>query len=150
MNAKEKARHESLARILKSLAHPVRLYLVTALEKGERTVGELTGMVDADVSTVSKHLSMMRAAGVLEQRKDGLRVYYRRRTDAVAGLFASVDAIAAGAGKAKRPVEAKAARPAKASKPVKPAKPAKAVKPAKRAAKPAAKSSAKRPAARRR
>lgn len=139
MNAKEKTRNESLARVVKSLAHPARLFLVAALEKGEKNVGDLTKLVGADVSTVSKHLSLLRSAGVLDHRKAGLQVFYRRRTPVVAKFFECVEEIAAGIGRTKRPAE-----------PAKPAAKPAAKAQGKRAAKTPAKTAAKKPAGRRR
>ena len=60
----------------KALGHPSRLLMVEALRERERCVGELTKLVGADVSTVSKHLSLMKSAGLLTAEKRGLNVFY--------------------------------------------------------------------------
>jgi DNA-binding transcriptional ArsR family regulator len=65
------------ADVLKALAHPARLMMVEALAKGERCVCELNELFAADHSTVSKHLSILKQAGLVSDRKDGLKVYYR-------------------------------------------------------------------------
>ena len=72
---------------MKALAHPTRLFLVDELSRGERCVFELTGMVGADMSTVSKHLSVLRAAGILEVEKRGVQVYYQLKTPCVMRFF---------------------------------------------------------------
>ncbi|RPJ48319.1 MAG: transcriptional regulator, partial [Candidatus Latescibacterota bacterium] len=53
---------EARARIIKAMAHPTRLFIVDELARGERCVCDLAEMVGADVSTVSKHLSILRNA----------------------------------------------------------------------------------------
>ncbi|MCK4461366.1 MAG: winged helix-turn-helix transcriptional regulator, partial [candidate division Zixibacteria bacterium] len=69
MNAKTKKRYEARAHIMKALAHPTRLFIVDELSRGERCVCELRDMIGADVSTVSRHLSVLREAGVVEDEK---------------------------------------------------------------------------------
>jgi len=63
--------------VLKALAHPSRLRITEALMQGEKCVAKLRDLVGSDVSTVSKHLSLLRTAGVLVSEKRGLNVYYR-------------------------------------------------------------------------
>ena len=75
MDATQQQRFEARAEIVKALAHPTRLYIVDALSKGERCVCELRDGVGADFSTVSKHLSVLKNAGRVEDEKRGLQVY---------------------------------------------------------------------------
>lgn len=72
---KEKYTHH--ANQLKVLAHPSRLFIVDFLQSGEKCVCEINKMIDADVSTISKHLKLMKNAGAVLNRQDGWRVYYR-------------------------------------------------------------------------
>ena len=65
------------AELFKALGHPSRLRMVIALGEGEKCVCELRELVGSDVSTVSKHLAIMRAAGLVESFKRGNFVYYR-------------------------------------------------------------------------
>jgi DNA-binding transcriptional ArsR family regulator len=51
-------------------------------------VGELTDLVGSDVSTVSKHLALLRANGIVEDRRQGTTVYYRLLTPCVCNFFA--------------------------------------------------------------
>lgn len=76
MNVKTKAAFEARAEILKSMAHPTRLFILETLAKGERCVCDLAEMVSVDVSTVSRHLSILRNAGMVEDEKRGLQVFY--------------------------------------------------------------------------
>lgn len=63
--------------VTKALANPARLRILAALERGECCVCQLTAMLDLAPSTVSAHLSELRKAGFLLDRKDGKIVNYR-------------------------------------------------------------------------
>jgi DNA-binding transcriptional ArsR family regulator len=70
---------EALARIanrLKALADPTRLQLLQELTDGERCVGELVEAVGGTQANVSKHLAVLRAAGLVRPRRDGMNVFY--------------------------------------------------------------------------
>ena len=66
MEQKIQAKFQLRAGILKALAHPTRLFIVDELSRGERCVCELTEMIGADVSTVSRHLSLLKNAGIMQ------------------------------------------------------------------------------------
>lgn len=93
MDAKRRARYEARARILKALAHPTRLFIVEELARGERCVCELQAMIGADISTVSKHLAQLRNAGLVEDDKRGVQVYYSLRTACVPGFLDCVQKV---------------------------------------------------------
>ncbi len=63
--------------VTKALANPARLRILAALERGECCVCQLTAVLDLAPSTVSAHLSELRRAGFLLDRKDGKIVFYR-------------------------------------------------------------------------
>ena len=88
-----KARSELRAQVVKALAHPSRIVIAEALIDGEQCVCELTALVGADMSTVSKHLSIMKAAGLVEVEKRGLNVFYRLRCQCLGDFFRCVDTI---------------------------------------------------------
>lgn len=75
------------ARVLKALANESRLRIVDRLSRGEASVGQLTEVVGSDISTVSKHLSVLRAHGIVDDRRDGNSVYYRLLTPCVCNFF---------------------------------------------------------------
>lgn len=77
MNKKIKEFYSARANIIKALAHPTRIFIVEELEKGERCVCELREMIGADMSTVSKHLSVLKNAGFISDDKRGLKIFYR-------------------------------------------------------------------------
>lgn len=91
LDGRERARLEARAKVFKALGHPTRLFMVEKLREGERCVCELTEMVGADVSTVSRHLSALESAGVLEAERRGTWVFYRLRMCCVAGFMECVD-----------------------------------------------------------
>ncbi|MBQ9405135.1 MAG: winged helix-turn-helix transcriptional regulator [Desulfovibrio sp.] len=68
---------EAQAKIFKALGHPARLLMVDALRSGEKCVCELQSLTGLDMSTVSKHLSLLREAGVVSSEKRGTSIYYR-------------------------------------------------------------------------
>jgi ArsR family transcriptional regulator len=72
-------KYRKRADIIKSLAHPTRLFIVDRLSKGEICVCELTKLVGADMSTVSKHLLILKNAGIVSDDKRGLKVFYNLR-----------------------------------------------------------------------
>lgn len=94
MNRKHLARYEARAKIIKSLAHPARLMIVDELtDHGERCVCELTELVGSDMSTVSRHLSQLKNAGLVQDEKRGTMVYYRLRVKCLKNFFACVESV---------------------------------------------------------
>ena len=81
------------ADILKALAHPSRLMMVDELAKGERCVCELQELVGADMSTVSKHLTVLKKAGLVESEKRGLQVFYTLLSPCVMNFFTCVESV---------------------------------------------------------
>jgi ArsR family transcriptional regulator len=67
---------ELVAERFRALAEPARLHIVNALCDGELTVGELVEATGFGTANVSKHLQLLRAAGFVTRRKEGLFVYY--------------------------------------------------------------------------
>jgi ArsR family transcriptional regulator len=93
MTEQEQAIFEARAEIVKALAHPTRLYIVDALRKGEQCVCELRDGVDADISTVSKHLSVLKNAGIVQDEKRGLQVFYRLRCPCILSFFDCIEGV---------------------------------------------------------
>ena len=84
---KSKDCYRKQARLLKALANETRLMIVDKLRDGERTVNELVEFVGLDQSTVSKHLSVLRSEGIVDDRKEGNFVHYRLVTTCVMDFF---------------------------------------------------------------
>jgi DNA-binding transcriptional ArsR family regulator len=74
-NEREKLRIK--AEVFKALGSPVRLAILDYLRLGERCVCEITEYIGTDVSNVSKHLSLLRRQGLVTDRREGLKIFYR-------------------------------------------------------------------------
>ena len=84
---------ERIAPLLKALADPVRLRLMSLIAShagGETCVCELLDEFDLSQPTISHHLKVLHDCGLLERDKRGVWVYYRARTDALTGLGALI------------------------------------------------------------
>ncbi len=93
MNENERARYQARARIIKAMAHPTRLFLVDALSERSQCVAELTEQVGADMSTVSKHLAVLKNVGIVEDEKKGAQIFYRLKTPCVMNFFGCVETV---------------------------------------------------------
>lgn len=93
MTEQEQMIFDARAEIVKALAHPTRLFIVDALRQGERCVCELRDGVDADMSTVSKHLSVLKNAGIVQDEKRGLQVFYRLRCPCILSFFDCIEGV---------------------------------------------------------
>lgn len=93
MDKKLYARYEARARIIKAMAHPTRLFIVDELSRGEQCVCKLTEMIGSDISTVSKHLSILKNAGVVQDDKRGTQVFYTLKMPCAIGFFSCVEEI---------------------------------------------------------
>ena len=93
MNREQKALYEAKARVIKALAHPTRLWMVERLAEGERWVCELYDEVDADFSTVSRHLAVLRQAGVVDVRRQGKQMFYRLNVPCVLDFMGCIEAV---------------------------------------------------------
>ena len=93
MDIRRKNRLQGRANILKALAHPSRLLMVEELAQGERCVCELQKMIGADISTVSKHLAVLKKAGLVQYDKRGLQVFYRLLSPCVMNFFECVESV---------------------------------------------------------
>ncbi len=87
------ALYEARTKIIKAMAHPTRLFIVEELEKKEKCVNELTEMIGADMSTVSKHLSVLKNAGLIGDRKAGTNIYYYLKTPCILGFLGCVEEV---------------------------------------------------------
>jgi ArsR family transcriptional regulator len=85
--------YRAKARILKAMAHPSRLIMLDALSQGEKCVCDLQRLVGSGMSTVSRHLSVMKSAGLLEDRREGTQVFYRLRVPCILSFFGCVEAV---------------------------------------------------------
>jgi ArsR family transcriptional regulator len=94
MDRKLRTTYEARAKIIKALAHPTRLFIVDELSTSdERCVCELTEMIGADMSTVSKHLAILKEAGIVENDKRGSMVFYQLRVKCLVDFLRCVESV---------------------------------------------------------
>ena len=86
-------RSKERARVVRALANPTRLLIVDALADGEACVNTLTAMTDFDVSTVSKHLAVLRSVGLVRVERRGLNAFYSLSCPCLADFFDCIDLI---------------------------------------------------------
>jgi DNA-binding transcriptional ArsR family regulator len=84
---------ELKAEVLKALGHPTRLTIVEMLANGEHCVCEINEKIRADHSTISKHLSILKKAGILSDRKQGLNVYYKLEVTCVMNFIGCITSV---------------------------------------------------------
>jgi len=65
------------ADVIKALGHPLRIDIVMYLKNNERSVSAIIKHFGADPSNISRHLAILKRAGILSANKKGLNVYYR-------------------------------------------------------------------------
>ncbi len=77
--------------VFKALAHPSRLFIVDKLTAGECCVCEFVNELKVDFSTVSKHLSVLKNAGLISDEKRGQQVFYRLQMHCVGEFNRCID-----------------------------------------------------------
>ncbi len=93
MDAATLARFEARARVVKAMAHPTRMFLVHVIAQGERCVQDLTDLVGADMSTVSKHLAQLKSVGIVQDERRGLQIFYSLRCPCILRFFDCVESV---------------------------------------------------------
>jgi DNA-binding transcriptional ArsR family regulator len=69
--------------ILKALSHPIRIILVDALRQRDMCVCDLNDLVNVDQSSVSRHLAQLKKAGIVSERREGMRVIHHLETPCI-------------------------------------------------------------------
>lgn len=93
MTEKEKNLFAAKAKVLKALAHPTRLWMAEQLADGEKCVCEFVDQIEADFSTISKHLSVLKQAGIVADDKRGKQVFYSLKVPCVLNFMHCVEAV---------------------------------------------------------
>ena len=91
MTTEKKRAMLARSEIFKALGHPARLAMVMALGEGPRCVCDLQELVGSDMSTVSKHLTVLRSVGLVEADKRGKQVFYSLTLPCTLGFVTCVD-----------------------------------------------------------
>ena len=84
---------DARADVFKALGHPTRLAIIDMLAEGERCVCEIDAQIDADMSTVSRHLSVLRNVGILSSDKRGNQVFYRLECPCITTFYGCVESV---------------------------------------------------------
>ncbi len=84
---------EKQAEVAKAIAHPLRMAIVDFLKNGEQCVCDIAEHIGSERSNVSRHLAVMVNAGLLEWRKDGLKVLYRLKCPCIVDFFSCVSRV---------------------------------------------------------
>lgn len=93
MNRIINRKYETRARIIKAMAHPARLFILEKLKEGELCVNEVKDLLGLDVSTVSRHLSVLKNEGLVYDEKRGNSVYYNLLVPCVLDFMSCVEAV---------------------------------------------------------
>lgn len=93
MNAETKHLYKLKADIIAAVGNPIRLAIVDFLKGGEQCVCDIADHVGGQRSNVSRHLAVLLKAGVVEQRKDGLRMMYSLKTPCILNFMRCVEGV---------------------------------------------------------
>ena len=85
--------YERQAEIARAISHPLRIAIVDFLKNGEQCVCDIAEQIGSERSNVSRHLSVMTNAGLLEYRKDGLKVIYKLKFTCIVDFFSCVSRV---------------------------------------------------------
>ena len=86
--------YQQIARVAQALASDARLQILEFVAQGERSVDSLAAMTGLSVANTSKHLQALRQSGLVQARKEGLRVYYSLAGDDVVALVSALRSVA--------------------------------------------------------
>jgi ArsR family transcriptional regulator, arsenate/arsenite/antimonite-responsive transcriptional repressor len=84
---------EIRAKIIKAMSHPVRLMIIEFLKGGERSFSAMFDLFKLDKSTVSKHLLVLKEAGIVSSRKEGMDMIYIIDVPCITDFFCCVTAV---------------------------------------------------------
>lgn len=90
---RQKALLEAKAYVLKALGHPTRLWVAEQLADGEKCVREPAEFIDADLSTISKHLSVLKQAEVVAVEKRVKMAPYRLKAPCIPDYIPCVEKV---------------------------------------------------------
>ena len=93
MNRDDRRLYRMKAEVIAAAGHPIRLAIIDYLKDGEQCVCDIAQHVDAKRSNVSRHLGVLLKAGVVSQRKDGLKMMYALRTPCILNFMKCVEGV---------------------------------------------------------
>ena len=93
MTKEERNRSQAVSEVFKALGHPSRVFIVEKLKEADYCVCELNELIGVDMSTVSRHLSILKKAGIVKDRKEGTTVYYSLACNCLSQMLSGVENI---------------------------------------------------------
>ena len=93
VNREKELLFEKQAEIAKAIAHPLRIAIANFLKDGEQCVCDIAEYIGSERSNVSRHLSIMVNAGLLEYRKEGLKVIYSLKCTCIVDFFSCISSV---------------------------------------------------------
>jgi ArsR family transcriptional regulator len=93
MDADQKRMYKLMAEVISAAGHEIRLAILDYLKEGEQCVCDIADHVDANRSNVSRHLTVMLNAGLVAQRKDGLKMMYSLCTPCILNITSCVTGV---------------------------------------------------------
>ncbi len=93
MTQTEMMLYEKQAEVAAAIAHPIRLAILDFLRDEEQCVCDIARAVASERSNISRHLSVMVNAGVLDSRKEGLKVFYRLKCPCILDFFSCISKV---------------------------------------------------------
>ncbi|MBN1982906.1 MAG: winged helix-turn-helix transcriptional regulator [Chitinivibrionales bacterium] len=93
MTGTSNIKYDALATVFKAIAHPSRLRIIEELSKNRRCVGELTTMIGADTSTISKHLTILRSAGIVDSVKNRNQMLYYLKVPCILNFIGCIESV---------------------------------------------------------
>ena len=90
LSKKKQLLFEKQSEIVKAMAHPLRIAVVDFLKNGPQCVCDIAEYLGSERSNVSRHLSVLVNADVLEYHKEGLKVIYRLKTPCILDFFTCI------------------------------------------------------------
>jgi ArsR family transcriptional regulator len=93
LNRQKKILFEKQAEVAKAISHPLRIAILDFLRNKEQCVCDIAEHIGSEQSNVSRHLSVMVKAGVLDCRKEGLKVIYRLKCSCILDFFTCITGV---------------------------------------------------------
>jgi ArsR family transcriptional regulator len=79
------------AEVFKAMGHPLRLGVIEFLKDGEKCVCDIVDHLGTGISNISKHLSVLKKAGIVTDRRDGLKMMYSLTMPCAIGFTGCVE-----------------------------------------------------------
>jgi len=87
------AHAQSAAKVLASIAHPLRLLIICMVFAHERFVGEIVEELGTSKGNISQHLRLLELKGLIKKRRDGNRIFYSIKDPRISELVACVQGL---------------------------------------------------------